>query len=93
MPEGEGDSLEVTLEENDTLPELKPDEVKETGDAADSNDSNDSNIPELSIESDEVFDEPPKLETQKSELIPKSLTDQYRIVCQCGAKNCRKYLF
>ncbi|XP_071133777.1 histone-lysine N-methyltransferase SUV39H2-like [Mytilus edulis] len=93
MPEGEGDSLKVTLEENDTLPELKPDEVKETGDAADSNDSNDSNIPELSIESDEVFDEPPKLETQKSELIPKSLTDQYRIVCQCGAKNCRKYLF
>lgn len=26
-------------------------------------------------------------------LLPKSVTDQYKIVCQCGAKNCRKYLF
>ena len=26
-------------------------------------------------------------------ILPKSITDQYRIVCQCGAKNCRKYLF
>lgn len=28
-----------------------------------------------------------------AKLLPKSITDQYRIVCQCGAKNCRKYLF
>lgn len=26
-------------------------------------------------------------------LLPKTVTDQYKIVCQCGAKNCRKYLF
>lgn len=29
----------------------------------------------------------------QGKLLPKSITDQYRIVCQCGAKNCRKYLF
>ncbi|XP_060071011.1 histone-lysine N-methyltransferase SUV39H1-like [Ylistrum balloti] len=28
-----------------------------------------------------------------AKLLPKSITDQYRIVCQCGSKNCRKYLF
>lgn len=50
--------------------------------------------PENKSEEEEKFDdEPPKLETEKMDIIPKSLTDQYRIVCQCGAKNCRKYLF
>jgi len=32
-------------------------------------------------------------EEPKAKLLPKSITDQYRIVCQCGAKNCRKWLF
>ena len=34
----------------------------------------------------------PKPRSQEK-LLPKSITDQYRIVCQCGAKNCRRYLF
>ncbi|KAK3102045.1 hypothetical protein FSP39_008354 [Pinctada imbricata] len=29
----------------------------------------------------------------QDKLLPKSITDQFRIVCQCGAKNCRRYLF
>jgi len=49
--------------------------------------------PENKSEEEKFDDEPPKLETEKMDVIPKSLTDQYRIVCQCGAKNCRKYLF
>lgn len=49
--------------------------------------------PENKSEEEKFDDEPPKLETEKIDIIPKSLTDQYRIVCQCGATNCRKYLF
>lgn len=49
--------------------------------------------PENKSEEEKFDDEPPKLETEQIDVIPKSLTDQYRIVCQCGAKNCRKYLF
>lgn len=78
--------LEDSVDTDTSISQVEP-----SGDA-----DNKSSLSELSSSSKPVdLEEPPSLEAEeeKRELLPKSLTDQYRIVCQCGAKNCRKYLF
>lgn len=76
-------------EEEDIGSKVVSSVVTPSGDA----DSKVSDDPSENKSEENFDDEPPQLETEKRDLIPKSLTDQYRIVCQCGAKNCRKYLF
>lgn len=76
-------------EEEDIGSKVVSSVVTPSGDA----DSKVSDDPSENKSEENFDDDPPQLETEKRDLIPKSLTDQYRIVCQCGAKNCRKYLF
>ena len=47
--------------------------------------------PSESGTADSSFDEPFKIPASK--MVSPSPAMKYRIMCQCGAKNCRKYLF